>query len=58
VRPEQIRLLIFSIFLLVLIVFGLIYQPVDAVSRPADRGKNIVQVEAPPSTAKPVDQKQ
>ena len=35
---EKVRLLVFSIFLAVLVVFAMVYQPVDAVSRPANRG--------------------
>lgn len=39
-RSEHIRLLIFSLFLALLIVFGMVYQPVDAVSHPADRANS------------------
>jgi hypothetical protein len=39
---ERIRLLVFSIFLAVLIVFAMVYQPVDAVSHPAHPGNAAV----------------
>ena len=35
---EKVRLLVFSVFLAVLIVFAMIYQPVNAVSHPAHPG--------------------
>jgi len=35
---ERIRLLVFSLFLAVLVVFAMVYQPVNAVSHPAHTG--------------------
>ena len=35
---EKVRLLVFSVFLAVLIVFAVVYQPVDAMSRPSHAG--------------------
>ena len=32
---EKNRIVVLSVFILALIVFGLLYRPVDAVSRPA-----------------------
>lgn len=39
---EKIRLLVFSFFFIVLIAFAALYSPVDAVSRPANRGNSAV----------------
>jgi hypothetical protein len=32
---EKMRVLVFSLFLLALIVFGMVYRPADALSQPA-----------------------
>jgi cytochrome c peroxidase len=38
VKPsEKVRLLVFSFFFVALIVFAVLYSPVNAVSRPADK---------------------
>ncbi len=39
---EKVRLLVFSIFLGVLIVFAMVYQPVDASSHPSHAGSSAV----------------
>ena len=39
---EKVRLLVFSIFLAVLIVFAMVYQPVNAMSHPAHPGNATV----------------
>ncbi len=36
--PEKVRLLVFSLFFVVLIVFAIVYSPANAFSRPADQG--------------------
>ena len=40
--PEMVRLLVFSLFCVVLIVFAIVYNPVNAFSRPTDQGKAVV----------------
>jgi hypothetical protein len=37
---EKIRLLVFSVFLVALITFAILYNPVNASSRPADQGNS------------------
>jgi len=44
---ETIRVLVFSLFLFVLIVFALTYRPTNAVSHPANR-TNIAGVQGNP----------
>ena len=39
---EKVRLLVFSLFLAVLIVFAMVYQPVDAISHPSHPGNTAV----------------
>jgi cytochrome c peroxidase len=39
---EKVRLLMFSLFMVALLAFGMIYKPIDAVSRPADQGNSPV----------------
>jgi hypothetical protein len=41
-RSEKVRLLIFSLFLVVLIVFAAVYQPVNAMSHPSQPGTSAV----------------
>lgn len=37
-RSEKVRLLVLSVFLVALIVFAVVYQPVDAMSHPSHSG--------------------
>lgn len=39
---EKTRLLVFSLFVAILIVFAIVYNPVNAFSRPTDQGKAVV----------------
>jgi hypothetical protein len=45
---EKIRVLVFSLFLIALMVFGLAYRPTDAVSQPTSQGRmHATQATAP-----------
>lgn len=44
----KIRLLVFSVFMVALIVFGMAYKPVAAVSHPADQGNSSVMPSGKP----------
>jgi cytochrome c peroxidase len=46
-RSEKSRVLIFSFFFVALVVFAMVYQPVDAVSHPADVAGSIMPVGKP-----------
>jgi hypothetical protein len=39
---ERVRLLVFSLFLGILIIFAIVYSPANAYSRPADQGNATV----------------
>lgn len=39
---EKVRLLVFALFFVVLIVFAILYHPVNAVSRPAEHGNAVL----------------
>jgi hypothetical protein len=39
---ERVRLLVFSLFLVTLIIFAIVYSPANAYSRPADPGNAAV----------------
>ena len=39
---EKVRLLVFSLFLGILIIFAIVYSPANAYSRPADQGNATV----------------
>lgn len=41
-RSERVRLLVFSLFFVVLIIFGVLYRPPDAQSRPAESTSSAV----------------
>jgi len=46
---QKIRLLVFSLFFVALIVFAILYSPVNAVSRPADKeNSDVVPIGKPP----------
>ena len=39
---QKIRLLVFSLFFVGLIVFAILYSPVNAVSRPAEQKRGVL----------------
>jgi len=39
---EKVRLLVFSLFFVVLLIFAVLYKPTEAISRPADKGNSQV----------------
>ena len=40
--PERVRLLVFSLFLVTLIIFAIVYSPANAYSRSADQENTAV----------------
>jgi cytochrome c peroxidase len=49
---QKIRLLVFSLFFIGLIVFAILYSPVNAVSRPADKERGSLMPTGTPLTIK------
>jgi hypothetical protein len=44
---EKVRLVVFFVFTIALIIFGSVYQPVDALSHPANQEKLSIPSGAP-----------
>lgn len=44
---EKVRIFLFSLFFVALLVFAFMYQPIDAMSRPADQGAAVMPVGKP-----------
>jgi len=52
-QSEKIRLIVFSVFAVLLVVFGMLYEPVNGVSRPAARAHAVVTPAGKPASNTP-----